>query len=273
MVPRSYLFVPGDRPDRFEKACASGADAVIVDLEDAVSEENKVQAREALSAWLSPEHPVYVRINGTSTDWFEGDLEAVGRPGLVGVMLPKSESQDQLKRVSAGLPEGTELVALVETARGIWEIRSIADAPGVTRLAFGSVDFRLDSGIKAEEELGYARSRLVLASRVAGILPPLDGVTTAVEDERLLASDVARAVRQGFGGKLCVHPRQVETVNSGFMPTEEEVAWAERVLEAVRTSDTGAFKVAGELVDQPVIERARTIVALVKASPTAGGAS
>ena len=259
---RSYLFVPGDRPDRFEKARSSGADAVVLDLEDAVAIRDKVAARAAVAAWLSPHRPVYVRVNGVSTDWSEGDLEAIDLPGLAGVVLPKSESQEQLRQVADGLPRGAELIALVETALGVWEARSLAEAPKVTRLAFGSVDFRLDSGIKSEDELGYARSRLVLASRVAGILPPVDGVTTEIEDAEALASDVARAVRQGFGGKLCVHPRQVKSVNIGFMPTEEEVAWAKRVLEASRASGAGAFEIAGELIDQPVIERARGIVAL-----------
>lgn len=266
MISRSYLFVPGDRSDRFEKAFSSGADAVILDLEDAVSEEDKERARETVANWISPSRPVYVRVNGVSTDWFKNDLKAIDGPGLAGVVLPKSESHEQLKQVAAGLSKQVEVIALVETSLGLWEARSLAEAPQVTRLAFGSVDFQLDSGIKDEEELGYARSRLVLASRVGGILPPLDGVTTAIEDVKLLASDAARAVRQGFGGKLCVHPRQVKTVNDSFTPTKEEVEWAERVLKALRTSEAGAFKVAGELIDRPVIERAKAIVALANAN-------
>lgn len=262
MIHRSYLFVPGDRPDRFDKALASGADAVILDLEDAVSEKDKGRAREAVAGWLSPHRPVYVRTNGVATPWFEDDLEAVNRPGLMGAVLPKSERPEQLKRVAAELPGSVGVIALVETALGVWEARSLAETPRVTRLAFGSVDFQLDSGIKNDDELGYARSLLVLASRVADILPPLDGVTTAVGDAGLLASDVARASRQGFGGKLCVHPRQVEAVNAGFAPTEEEIGWAERVLEAAKTSKAGAFRIDGELVDQPVIERAKAVVAL-----------
>jgi len=268
MASRSYLFVPGNQPDRFEKAHSSGADAIIVDLEDAVSQGDKEEARRAVACWLSPERPAYVRINGFSTDWYEEDLKAVDKPGLVGVMLPKSESPEQLKRVAAGLSDGIEVIVLVETALGVWEVRSLAEMPRVTRLAFGSVDFQLDSGIKGEGELGYARSRLVLASRIAGLLPPLDGVTTAIEDADLLASDVARAVRQGFGGKLCVHPRQIEPVNAGFMPTQQEIRWAERVLEAMQTSKAGVFRIDGELIDQPVIKRARGIVALARTDLT-----
>lgn len=263
MIPRSYLFVPGDRMERFEKALSSGADTVIVDLEASVSEENKQTARETVASWLSVDHPVHVRVNGALTDWFEGDLEAIDKPGLLGIMLPKAESQEQVNRVADKLPGDARVIALVETALGVWEARSLAESPRVTRLAFGSVDFQLDSGIDGEDELGYARSRLVLASRVADITPPLDGVTTAVEDEELLTSDVARAVRQGFGGKLCVHPRQVDAINSGFMPTKEEIAWAESVLDALQKAETGAFKIDGELIDQPVIERAREIWARI----------
>lgn len=248
--------------ERFDKAFSSGAEAVIVDLEASVSEEQKQAARETVASWLSVEHPAYVRVNGTPTDWFESDLEAIDKPGLLGVMLPKAESLEQVNRVADKLPSDAEVIALVETALGVWEARSLAEAPQVRRLAFGSVDFQLDTGIDGEDELGYARSRLVLASRVAGIPPPLDGVTTAIEDDELLASNVARAVRQGFGGKLCVHPRQVDTINRGFMPTKEKIAWAESVLDALQTAEAGAFRIGGELIDQPVIERARRILAL-----------
>jgi citrate lyase subunit beta/citryl-CoA lyase len=132
----------------------------------------------------------------------------------------------------------------------------------VERLAFGSVDFQLDTGISGEyEELLYARSRLVLASRVASILPPVDGVTLALEDQARLQSDVTRARRLGFGGKLCIHPKQVETINQGFAPTEDEQAWARRILKAVEASGEGALRLHGELIDRPVMERARAILA------------
>ncbi len=223
MIRRSYLFVPGNRPDRFEKAWQSGADAVILDLEDAVQSAHKDLARKAVAAWLAPPQPVYVRINGTDTPWFERDLEVVGIPGVLGVVLPKAEH--------------------------------------------GSVDFQLDTGISGEEEeLLYARSRLVLASRIAGLLPPIDGVTMALDDLARLREDVARARRRGFGGKLCIHPRQVETINQGFAPTEAERAWARRVLEVVETTGAGALRLDGELIDRPVIERARSILAQADSS-------
>jgi citrate lyase subunit beta/citryl-CoA lyase len=262
MPGRSYLFVPGNRPDRFEKARGAGADAVILDLEDAVPDENKSESREAVAACLSPEFPTYVRINGTETEWFEADLEVVARPGLAGVVLPKAEEPGEIIRVASRLPEGASVLPLLETALGIWNARALAEVPRVERLAFGSIDFQLDASIDGEdEELLYARSRMVLASRVAFILPPLDGVTAALDDPDKLAADVDRARRLGFGGKLCIHPRQIEAVNRRFSPSEAEVSWARRVIETAETTETGTFRVNGEMIDQPVIERAKAILA------------
>lgn len=261
MFGRSYLFVPGNRSDRFEKAQDVRADAIILDLEDAVSNENKAEAREAVAAWLSPERSTYVRINGTATEWFEADIEAVSRPGLAGVVLPKAEEPGEIVEVASRLPEGAHVLPLIETALGIWDVRALAEAPRVERLALGSIDLQLDTGLDGEgEELLYARSRLVLASRIADILPPLDGVTTALEDPDKLARDVDRARRLGFSGKLCIHPKQIEAVNRGFSPSEAEVSWARRVLETVETTETGAFKVDGEMIDRPVIERAKALL-------------
>lgn len=214
MIARSFLFVPGDRPERFGKAAASEADVVVLDLEDAVAQEDKVGAREAVAAWLSPERPACVRVNAASTGWFGDDLLAVDRPGLAGIMLPKAERPGQVAEVASRLSREVGLIALVETAIGVWEARALAESPGVWCLALGSVDLQLDAGIVGDgEELLYARSRLVLASRVAGINPPVDGVTVALGDAGRLASDVARARRMGFGGKPCVHPKQVDAVN------------------------------------------------------------
>jgi citrate lyase subunit beta/citryl-CoA lyase len=262
MICRTYLFVPGNRPDRFEKAQQCGADAVILDLEDAVQSTQKDLAREAVASWLSPARPVYVRINGTGTLWFERDLEVVCLPGVLGVVLPKAEQPEQVAEVGARLTGEARVLPLLETALGVWNAHALAQAPRVERLAFGSVDFQLDTSITGEqEELLYARSRLVLASRVASILPPIDGVTMALDDLTRLWDDVARARRLGFGGKLCIHPKQVETINRGFAPTEAERAWARRVLEAARATGAGALRLDGELIDRPVIERARSILA------------
>jgi citrate lyase subunit beta / citryl-CoA lyase len=262
MIRRSYLFVPGNRPDRFEKARQSGADAVILDLEDAVQSTDKDLAREAVVSWLAPARPVYVRINSKGTLWFERDLEVVGLPGVLGVVLPKAEHPEQVAEVASRLTGEARVLPLLETALGVWNARALAQAPRVERLAFGAVDFQLNTGISGgQEELLYARSRLVLASRVAAILPPVDGVTMAFDDLTRLQEDVAHARRLGFGGKLCIHPKQVELINRGFVPTEAEQAWARRILEAARTTGVGALQLDGELIDRPVIERARLILA------------
>lgn len=261
MLSRSYLFVPGNRPERFAKAYESGADIVIIDLEDAVPQGEKVLAREAVAAWLSADHPVHIRLNATETEWFQDDVTALQRDGVAGVILPKAEKRDEVARLANELPAGVGIVPLAETALAIWNALELASAPQVERLAFGSIDFQLDTGINGEnEELLYARSRLVLASRIAGILPPLDGVTAAVDGAELLAADVERARRLGFGGKLCIHPRQIETVNKGFLPTEEEIAWAKRVVTAIGATGEGATRVDGKMVDRPVIEKARRIL-------------
>jgi citrate lyase subunit beta/citryl-CoA lyase len=260
VIAKSLLFVPGDRSDRFEKALNAGADAVILDLEDAVSAGKKAEARQAIAAWISPERPVYVRINDPATEWYEDDLAAAVRPGLAGIIVPKAEDPEQLAQLASRVGE-IRLVPTIETALGVWNARSVAEAPGVERLAFGSIDLQLDAGITGEgEELLYARSRTVLASRVAGILPPLDGVTVALDDPAQLEADVDRARRLGFGGKICIHPKQVETVNRGFRPSQDEVTWAERVLQAAEGTTSGAINLDGELIDRPVIERAKAVL-------------
>lgn len=262
MTKRSFLFVPGDRPDRFHKAIDTGAHGVIVDLDDAVAPEHKPRARETVVAWLDAAHPVYVRINRTTSPWYLDDVDALGRcAGITGVMVPEAETPEQLGDVAARLPEGVGLVALVESAVGIWNALDIARHPRVTRLAFGSLDFKRDTGIEDDDAgLLYARSRVVLASRCAGIEAPIEGVTTALDDPARLQADVLEARRLGFGGKQCIHPSQVATVNAAFLPSAQEVSWARGVLEAAEQAAHGAIRYQGQMVDRPVIERARLIL-------------
>lgn len=262
MSYRSYLFVPGTMPERFEKARLSGADAVILDLEDAVSAEEKGAARESVASWLSAEQPAFVRINAASTSWFEEDLEAVVRPGLAGVLLPKAERPAEVEAVASRVGGGPSIIPIVESALGLWNVADIAASPRVERIAFGSLDLQLDLTMEGGfEELLYARSRVVTASRAMGLPSPIDGVTVALEDQELLATEIERARRLGFGGKLCIHPKQVEPVNEGFAPTEAETQWAKRVLAAVEASGSGASQLDGEMIDRPVIERANSILA------------
>ncbi len=266
MSLRSYLFVPGNRPDRFSKACSSGADAIIIDLEDAVSPDEKSAAREATAAWLSADHPVYIRINACDTEWFEEDIALLQGGGVAGVVLPKTEQREQIISLADKIPKSVRIIPLAESALGIWNVLELALAPQVERLAFGSIDFQLDTGIEGEyEELLYARSRLVLASRIAGVLSPIDGVTTSIENTQLLAEDVRKTKRLGFGGKLCIHPKQVDTVNAEFMPTETELEWAGKIIELINTSGEGVVSFEGKMVDRPVIEKAKKIIEAVSA--------
>jgi citrate lyase subunit beta/citryl-CoA lyase len=263
VIDRSYLFVPGNRPERFEKASRSGADVVLIDLEDAVAPAHKAAARRAAAEWLEA-HPAYLRINGCDTDWFTEDLSLLRLPGVQGVVLAKAETRDPFDAIQTAAARKLSAIALIETGRGLWHAMEIAAAPGVVRLAFGAVDFQLDLGIEGErEELLAARSQLVLVSRVAGLLPPVDGVTMALDDAEALVRDVAYARRLGFAGKLCVHPRQVAAINDGFRPSAAEVDWARRIVAAAAEAGDDALRLEGKLVDRPVIDRARAIVRTV----------
>jgi citrate lyase subunit beta / citryl-CoA lyase len=257
---RSYLFVPATRPDRVGKALASGADAVIIDLEDAVAEADKVAARQALGG-LSPAAPCIVRVNGADTPHHAEDVAAVAALGWVyAVLVPKVEDPGVVDAVRAALPADRPVLGIVESARGILAADTIA-AGGVARLVFGVVDFLADLGVgPSPEVLLYPRSRLVLASVAAGLPGPVDGPFLTIADGTGLATDAAAAKALGFGGKVCIHPAQVPVVNGAFAPTAAEVGWARGVLDAA-ASTSGAFAYGGAMVDEPVLRRARGIVA------------
>jgi citrate lyase subunit beta / citryl-CoA lyase len=260
MTVRSYLFVPGNRPERFDKACSVGADVVLIDLEDAVASADKSAARRAAAEWLASSGTAWLRINGADTDSFQDDLLLLGLPGVQGVMLAKAEETEPIAAIRRAAPV-LPVIPLIESARGLWNVEAIATAPGVVRLAFGSVDFQLDLGIAGDrEELLMARSQVVLASRVAGLPSPVDGVTMALDDAEALTRDVAYARRLGFGGKLAVHPRQVTAINDGFQSSPDEADWARRVVDAAEAAGGNAFRLDGKLVDRPIIERARAIL-------------
>ncbi|MFG1270686.1 HpcH/HpaI aldolase/citrate lyase family protein [Xanthobacter versatilis] len=256
------LFVPGHRPERFEKAAAAGPDAVILDLEDAVPVEAKDKARAALRRNFT-DRLVIVRVNASGTPWHAADLAAAARLKSDAVILPKAENVAALAKVAADLGPEVPVIALVETAAGLANARALAAHPAVARIAFGSVDFCADMGCAhVREALLAARSELVLASRLAGIAAPLDGVTTAIDDAGIATDDARYARALGFGGKLAIHPRQIAAIREGFAPDEAEITWARRVL----ASGDGASAVDGAMVDEPVRIRARAILARVKAT-------
>lgn len=258
----SYLFVPANRPERYERALESGADAVIVDLEDAVALPQKEEARATLARWLrgnGPQPRLWVRINAADTVWHGDDLLTFSALSMAGIVLPKAEDPKTLSAIARRLGPGRGLIALIESAAGLAAMREIAAVPGVQRLAFGSIDAQVDLGMQCgpeEEELMHFRIEMVMASRLAGIAPPIDGVTTDFNDDAFLTRMVQRARRMGFGAKLCIHPRQVDGVRRGFMPGEQELAWAEEVMAAVRASDGGAISLKGKMIDKPVILQA-----------------
>jgi citrate lyase subunit beta/citryl-CoA lyase len=249
------LFVPGNRPERFGKAAESGADAVIIDLEDAVASNAKKAARDAIRADFT-DLPVLVRINGQGTPWHDDDVAAVTKLPIAAIVLPKAELGSALETLAAKC--SMPIVPLIETARGLADIRQIAALPGVTRLIFGSLDFCADVGcMHTREALLTARAELVLASRLGGLAAPVDGITTLIDDEALIASDARHALELGFGGKLAVHPRQIDPVRTGFRPDQSEIEWAHVIL----AGGDGAVAVAGAMVDEPVRVRARALLA------------
>ncbi len=269
---RAALFVPATRADRIPKALASGADAVIVDLEDAVAPKDKDSARVALDVALAHQHrasatapsagpALWVRVN-TGAPWSDQDLALCARHAAVqAVVVPKAESAQQMQAAFEACGR-KPLVALIETAEGYARRDDVASHPAVKRLAFGSIDFQLDLGISGEgDALLVFRSGLVLASRLAGLPAPLDGVTVEVANPEVVAADAARARALGFGGKLCIHPQQVGPVNAAFSPSPAEIEWAQRVVAACEASAGAAVAVDGKMVDRPVLLRAQALLA------------
>jgi citrate lyase subunit beta/citryl-CoA lyase len=265
---RALLFVPGARADRFDKAASAAAAhrvLVVVDLEDAVAPEAKDAARDAVDAWLGKGggREAVVRINGAGTPWFEDDLALVVARGCP-VLLPKAADPAVPEEIARRTGGRSPVLALVETAAGVEGASALARAEGVARLAFGNVDLSTELGVDAadSEALRYARSRLVLASAAAGRPGPVDGVTTDLGDEAALRADAAHGHRLGFTGKLCLHPRQLGPVVEEFSPGAAELEWAGRVLAAAPTG-TELTVVDGKMVDRPVWERARRLIASV----------
>lgn len=268
-LPVTYLFVPGNRPDRFDKALGSGADAIVLDLEDAVEPAAKAMARAAIRDWLAAgprgETPVLVRINDETTPWFVDDLALLYQGGASGVMLPKAESPALVARVGSTIAAaGGVVVPLIESARGLRAVDGIAAADGVQRLAFGTLDFAVDLDLSGDERgLTGPALAIAVASRCADRAPPIAGVTTEIGDDDAIARDMAWARAVGFTAKLCIHPRQVEAVRRAMAPGEAEIAWARRVVAVARTAGgdaVGAVQVDGRMVDRPVLLKAQSIL-------------
>ncbi|MHD0307393.1 HpcH/HpaI aldolase/citrate lyase family protein [Rhodococcus erythropolis] len=255
----TFLFVPGDRPDRFDGAAESGADVVIIDLEDAVAPTNRPAARDCVRSWLTSGGRAIVRLNPRGTVDHDLDLRAL--QSLVGyVMLPKVETAAQAEATAAALGLRTCVVALIETARGVHAADAIAASDVVLRLALGNVDLAMDLGVEPgdREALLTARSLITLASTSAGLPGPIDGVSTALNDLDSVQSDAHYSASLGFRGKLCIHPRQLHATRIGLAPSRTQVEWARAVIES--SSGGQVRSVDGAMVDRPVEERARDIL-------------
>lgn len=268
--PRTYLFVPGTRPERFAKALASGADCVLLDLEDAVAAGDKPQAREFIAQWFVGAAPgdrarIAVRINDAGSAYFGDDLHALHACGCTQVVLPKAEESWQVAAVTTAIP-GVQVLALIESARGVAHVDEVATTLGVTRLLFGTLDFALDLDIDISDDasgLAYAAGRIAIASRVAGLPAPVAGVTPRLDDGARLLADLAQARRLGFAAKLCIHPSQISPVHAALRPSEQALDWARRVLVADAASP-GAARLDGHMVDRPVVLQAQRTLALAR---------
>ncbi len=282
MSIRTFLFAPANHALRVQKAFTLGADAVILDLEDAVAIAEKPAARAMAFEALRAPRPClgYVRVNAMDTPYCYGDLLAAVQPGLDGIILPKVETAaglltvdwlvSQLER-ERGLPVGSvDIVPILETARAVTNVDEIMNAKSrVKRVAFGAGDYSLDLGVtwsRDERESQHARDVIVTASRSHGLEAPLDSAYARLDDVEGLLASARAAAAIGYQGKMCIHPKQVDPVNAVFTPSSEEVAIARRVVEAFAEAETkgsSAFQLDGKFIDYPVVFRARRVLALV----------
>lgn len=284
---RSYLFAPGNQERLLAQAFTAGADAAVLDLEDAVPDSEKARARTRVAACLASAPPrppcgVHVRVNGMETRWAEADIDAVVGPGLAAIRLPKAEHAEAVRQASAWIaraeerqrmpPRSVRLDLTLETALGVANARELAACDArIGSLVFGQADFLRDVGAELGPqgiETLHARSRLVIAARAAGLPPPVAGAYTRLRDPAGLREAALSARRLGFFGMSAIHPEQIAVIHAAFAPAQEEVRWAREVLQAYREAQdrlAGAARLAdGSFVDRPIAERARRILSLAE---------
>ena len=288
---RSFLFAPGNHPRRVEKALSIDADAVILDLEDAVATVEKPATRERVAGALQRPRRglLYIRVNAVDTEFCYGDLVAIVQRGLDGVILPKVESTAglatidwllaQLERDRGLPPGGIDLIPIIETARGLDRLGAIlATGPRVRRIAFGAGDFTLDVNMawsRGEGELAHARAAIVTGSRAASIEALLDTVWVDLTDRDGLEASARTALGLGFQGKMCIHPDQIAVVNRVFTPSDEEIAFAERVAAAFAKAEaegSAAIQLDGKFIDYPIVYRAQRVLRRIAAIRAREGA-
>jgi citrate lyase subunit beta/citryl-CoA lyase len=287
---RSLLFVPGNHPRKVAKVFTSGADAVILDLEDSVAIAEKIATRDAVAAALATERRclAFIRINAMSTAFCHGDLAAIVTKGLDGIVLPKVEAPWQLQAADwllsalerdAGLAPGEiDLMPIIETGAGVAAVREIAaSGTRVRRLAFGAGDYAVDMNLtwtRDEAEMAHARATIAVASRAAGLEPPIDTVFADLRDAEGFAAAARRALAAGFQGKMCIHPDQVAPANLVFTPSEAEAARARKIVaafDAAEASGSASIQLDGQFIDYPIVERARRVLATLARIEAAKG--
>ncbi|MEU9025564.1 CoA ester lyase [Actinomadura sp. NPDC048394] len=265
---RTWLYVPGDRPDRIGKALNSGADAVILDLEDAVAPDAKDTARRTVASVLAEGRPAYVRINAPGTPDGTADIGLLASaPGaLAGVRIPKCEDPDLLRRVADAL--GVPVFPVLESALGVENALALATAhPLVAGISLGEADLSADLRVTVGDALAWPRSRVVVAARAAGLPSPPQSVWTAVRDLDGLRADTAAGHRAGFFGRSVIHPAQIPVVHEACAPDPADVAWARGLMDQLTERDGTAgaaawIDSAGRFVDKAVVERAAWILAV-----------
>jgi citrate lyase subunit beta/citryl-CoA lyase len=265
---QAFLFVPANRPDRFAKSLATRAHAVIVDLEDAVPLSEKDVARDAIRRELTPwllQYPerIVVRVNACGTPFLEDDLHLMDELGIRHIMLPKAESPEQLSSVADALSFTPLLIPMIESARGVDQVKAIAAHRDTLRLSLGNIDLQFSFGMQCgpeELELLPIRHQVLLASRLAEIAAPIDGVTVQIDSQDQLQADILRSKRLGYQAKLCIHPTQVDAVILGFQPSAQEIAYAQAVVAADRTANGGVVQFNGKMVDRPVVMLAKSVL-------------
>jgi len=264
-VTRSFLFVPANRPERYIKALNSGSDAVIIDLEDSIPAEYKLESRALLKQWLL-EHPtdkVIIRVNSFQTEWFLEDIQLAQFSNVIAIVLPKAEKIKEFELIQH--VRIIDIYPIIETPYGMAHVKEIAQFPSVRALMFGSIDFQLEMDMSGDFlELMYFRNKIALASKLAGIANPIDGVTADFSNLDLVMTETHQAKKLGFQGKLCIHPSQVKPVNQVFNPSPEEIKWAQEVIKAVQVAHGQTISLNGKMIDKPIISKAEKILKQVE---------
>jgi citrate lyase subunit beta / citryl-CoA lyase len=270
-LAKAFLFVPANRPERFIKALETGAH-IIVDLEDAVGLIDKPAARQSIIQNLVPLFEkfgdrILLRMNSLSTDQASLDLDLIKTLPLKALIHPKTESSEQLDLINTYISSDSYIIPMIESAKGIDQLRSIASHPKTIRLTLGNIDLQADLGLRCdsnESELQGLRFQMTVLSRLFDLAPPIDGVTVDLQNEAQLLADLQRARGIGFLGKLCLHPKQIPTTLQFFQPSQDELLRARSIVEAFEKAQGGAVQLDGKMIDRPVFLLAQRLLNSIK---------